>query len=110
LLPLAKFAYNNTIQGSIHQTPFFTNHVCHPQLDQFNFNNVENPTAEDLVTWLFKIHTKMKDRFFGAQDRQKDNADKSQKAHLVINIEDKVWLLCHNLKTTHLYTTLDFHL
>jgi hypothetical protein len=39
----------------------------------------------------------MKDRFFGAQDRQKDNADKSQKAHLVINIEDKVWLLCHNL-------------
>jgi hypothetical protein len=69
LLPLAKFAYNNTIQGSIQQTPFFANYGYHPKFDQFDFNKVENPIAGDLATRLFEIHTEMKDNFLEALDR-----------------------------------------
>jgi hypothetical protein len=40
---------------------------------------------------------------------QKDNTDKSRKAHPVINIGDKVWLLRRNLKTNCPCDKLDFH-
>jgi hypothetical protein len=50
LLPFAEFAYNNTIQGSIHLAPFFANYRYHLKFDQFDFNNVENPSARDLTT------------------------------------------------------------
>ncbi len=50
LLPLAEFAYNNTLQGSTQQTPFFANYGHHPRFDQFNLNISENPAATDLAT------------------------------------------------------------
>jgi hypothetical protein len=78
------------------------------RLVKFDFNKVENPTAEDLATRLSEIHKEMKDKLLEAQDRQKNNADKSRKVHPVINIGDKVWLLCHNLKTNRLCDKLDF--
>jgi hypothetical protein len=51
----------------------------------------------------------MKDKLLEAQDWQKDNADMSRKAHPMINIGDKVWLLRRNLKTNRLCDKLDFH-
>jgi hypothetical protein len=50
----------------------------------------------------------MKDKLLKAQDQQKDNADKSQKEHHVINIGNKVWLLRRNLKTIRPCDKLDF--
>ena len=55
LLPLAEFAYNNTLQGSTQQTPFFANYGHHPRFDQFNLNISENPAATDLATRLSDI-------------------------------------------------------
>jgi hypothetical protein len=69
---------------------------------------VENPTVGDLVTRLSEIHTKMKDKLLKTQNQQKDNTDKSRKAHLVINIGDKVWLCCRNLKISRPCDKLDF--
>jgi hypothetical protein len=109
LLPLAKFAYKNTDQGITQQTPFFVNYGYHPKFDQFNFNKVENLVVVYLATRLSEIHMEMKDKLFEAQDQQKDNTDKSRKAHLVINIGDKEWLLRYNLKTNCPYDKLDFH-
>jgi hypothetical protein len=68
----------------------------------------ENSTVEDFVIRLSKIHTEMKDKLLKAQDQQKDNADKSQKEHHVINIGNKVWLLRRNLKTIRPCDKLDF--
>jgi hypothetical protein len=69
---------------------------------------VENPAVGDFSTRLSEIHTEIKDKLFKAQDRQKNNVDKSRKAHLVINIGDKVWLLCRNLKTNRPCDKLNF--
>jgi hypothetical protein len=38
LLPVAEFAYNNTFQESIHQTPFFANYGYHPRFDSLNLS------------------------------------------------------------------------
>jgi hypothetical protein len=69
---------------------------------------VENLAARDLATQLSEIHMEMKDKLLKAQDRQKDNVDKSRKTHHVINIGDKVLLFRRNLKTNRLCDKLDF--
>jgi hypothetical protein len=58
--------------------------------DYFDFNKVENLTAEDLAAWLSEIHTNIKDKLLETQERQKDNANKSWKVYPMINIGDKV--------------------
>ena len=90
LLELAEFAYNNIIQESIQQTPFFPNYDYHQRLDQLNFNFAMNPTAQDVATCLLEIHKKMKTRLIEAQEKQKQNTDKSRKQHSVIQPRDKV--------------------
>ena len=99
LLPLAEFAYNNTIQDSTKQMPFFANSGHHPRFDQFQLCTSKNPAAEDLATQLLEIQKDMKTKLLEAQERQKRNADKSRKQHPPIRVGDKVWLLRRNLKT-----------
>ena len=69
---------------------------------------MENPAAGDHATQLSEIHTEMKDKLLKAQDRQTNNANKSQKKHPVINIGSKIWLLCRNLKTNRPCDKFDF--
>ena len=69
LLPLARFAYNNTIKESSQQTSFLANYRYHLQSDQFN-NKVENWATGDLAIQLSEILTEMKDKLPKAQDQQ----------------------------------------
>ena len=108
LLSLAEFVYNNTLQGSTQQTPFFANYGHHPRFDQFNLNISENPAATDLATRLSDIQKQMKQSLFEAQEHQKTNVDKSRKEHPNISIGEKVWLLRRNLKTRRPSDKLDY--
>lgn len=108
LLSLAEFAYNNTFQDSIRQTPFYANYGYHPRFDQFNFNTTRSPAAEDLANHLSKIHQEMKTKLVDAQERYKKNADKSRKQPPPIQIGDQVWLLRRNLKTHRPSDKLDY--
>jgi hypothetical protein len=107
LLPLAKFAYNNTIQASTQQTPFFANSGYHPKFDQFDFNNVGNLAAEDLATRMTRIHTEMETKLLEAQNWQKENANKFRKEH-PFHVGDKVWLFRQNLKTNRPCDKFDY--
>ena len=60
LLPLTEFVYNNTIQDSTKQTPFFVNYGHHPRFDQFQLSTSKNPAAQDLATRLLEIQKDMK--------------------------------------------------
>ena len=108
MLPLAKFAYNNTIQDSKKQTPFFANYGYHLRFDQFQLSTSKNPAAEDLATRLLEIQKDMKIKLLEAQERQKQNADKSRKQHPPIHVGDKVWLLHRKLKTHRPSYKLDY--
>jgi transposase InsO family protein len=59
LLPLAEFAYNNTLHSSTKQTPFFSNYGHHPRAEPFQIKDVGSPTAEDLTTHLAAIHDEL---------------------------------------------------
>jgi hypothetical protein len=48
LLPLAEFAYNNTLHSSSKQIPFFSNYGCHPRVDPFQVKIIGNPAADIL--------------------------------------------------------------
>ena len=108
LLPLTEFAYNNTIQDSTKQTPFFANYGHHPRFDQFQLFNSKNPAAENLTTQLLEIQKDMKIKLLEAQEHQKRNANKSCKQHPPIRIRDKIWLLHQNLKTHQPSDKLDY--
>ena len=108
LLSLAEVAYNNTIQGSTQQTPFFANYGYHPKFDQFNFNIVDNPAAGDLAIRMSQLHNEMKEKIQEAQERQRKNADKHRKEHPSIHVGDRVWLLSRNIKTKRPCEKLDY--
>ncbi|KAG0581952.1 hypothetical protein KC19_3G022700 [Ceratodon purpureus] len=93
LLLLAEFAYNNTLQGSTQQTPFFVNYCRHPRFDQFNLNISKNPSASELATQLSDIKKQMKQSLLQAQEHRRPN---------------NVWLLRRNLRTRRPSDKLDY--
>jgi hypothetical protein len=52
---MAEFAYNNTLDSSTQQTPFFANHGLHPKFDIQGVHKVVNPTIEDRTMWLVDV-------------------------------------------------------
>ena len=89
LLPLAEFAYNNTMHSSTKQTPFFSNYGLHPQANPFD---VESLAIEDLA-----VHLTI--QLYEAQDRYKDYAYRTWKIHPNFHVGDQVWLLQRNIQT-----------
>mgnify|MGYP002775896979 CR=1 FL=1 len=56
-LHLAEFAYNNSVHSTMRYSPFFANTGCHPQWMMNVHPEVPtNPTAEDCLSLLQKIH------------------------------------------------------
>src|SRR4051794_20071163 len=56
LLPMAEFAYNNTVQVSIGMSPFYASYGYHPCLDFQQTLGVVVPSAEEKVCQLQVIH------------------------------------------------------
>ena len=60
LLSMAEFAYNNAIQASSKQTPFFANYGYHPHFDSSTIVDTQVPAAENQATLLREVHSKLK--------------------------------------------------
>jgi hypothetical protein len=108
LLPLAEFAYNNTMHSSTKQTPFFANYGQHPRADPFQVKHVGSPAAEEFTTYLAKIHQELTFQLQQAQDRYKDYADQHRKIHPEFKIGDRVWLLRKHIQTKRPSKKLDY--
>jgi hypothetical protein len=75
LLPLAEFAYNNTIHASTKQTPFFANYGYHPRFNIEPATITEVPAAEDHLDKLQAITDTLITEIKLAQDHAKEFAD-----------------------------------
>lgn len=107
LLPFAEFAYNNTIHSSTKKTPFYANYGFHPQFNILTPNISQNPSAENQITELHKIHEQLIYNLTNAQKRYKEQADKHRIQH-PFKVGDSVWLLRNNIKTTRPSNKLDY--
>ena len=77
LLPTLEFAYNDTVQSSIDQTPFYLNYGYHPT-GTTRHEPVNNPHAEDQVQYLLRLQEAARDAINDAQQVQRRNADRKK--------------------------------
>ena len=55
-LPMAEFAYNNTLHTSTSVTPFFTNYGFHPRFSIAIPTSSVNPSAEEEARLMKEVH------------------------------------------------------
>lgn len=78
LLPIAKFAYNNTPNESTSISPFFVNKGYHLNITVHPEYNLASDWACDFITNLNELHKVLHDEITRAQKRYKETADCSQ--------------------------------
>ena len=79
-LPLAEFAYNNTLHASTQKTPFFSNYGYHPKLDLLSSSTNNNSAAKGFMTQLSELQTTLTLQLQTAQESYKEAADKFRKS------------------------------
>jgi hypothetical protein len=97
-----EFAYNNSVQTSTKETPFFLNQGYHPltPLSDVATSSITNPAAE---VWVKDWHTRYNrvvDLLKSAQNRQKQLAD-VRRRDVVHKAGDQVLLSTRHIKIKH---------
>eukprot|EP00833_Pecoramyces_ruminatium_P000335 jgi/Orpsp1_1/1174367/evm.model.c7180000049831.1 len=75
-LKLAEFSYNNAIQESAKQSPFFLNYGYHPRYSPVVPSQVNVPRAEEFTNNLIELIEELKKNLRQAVETQKKFADK----------------------------------
>jgi Integrase zinc binding domain/Chromo (CHRromatin Organisation MOdifier) domain/Integrase core domain len=109
LLPIAEFAYNNTIHSSTKTTPFFANFGYHPKftvtVPRVSKNNV--PLA-DRIKSLQDLYADMKENIKIASERHAPYFNAKVMAQPDFQVGDQVWLDARNLRTSRPAHKLDY--
>ena len=96
ILPFAEFSYNNSLQQSINQTPFFSNYgynpKAHPEIPSNNRPSRAEKRAID-INENIKI---LKENLDKAKETYKKYADQKRMEPPKFEVGDKVWLLKGN--------------
>ena len=93
LLPFAEFAYNNTIQQSINQSPFFANYGFNPKFNP-EIPSTERPSrAEKRILDINENITFLKKNLENAKKTYKKYADMKRLPSPNFEVGKKVWLL-----------------
>ncbi|OJT10654.1 Transposon Tf2-12 polyprotein [Trametes pubescens] len=107
-LPLAEFAFNNHVNASTKQSPFYANLGYHPTFDPLiTPPSVTVPAAGDLAQRLTRIHNECRAQLLASQDRQSRYYNERVKDAPAFKEGDLVWLLRRHIKTTRPSDKLD---
>jgi len=93
LLPFAEFTYNNTLQQSIKQSPFFANYGFHPKFNPIIPSNDHPSTIDQRIIEINKNLLLLKENLEKAKETYKYHADKKRLDAPQFKIGSKVWLL-----------------
>ena len=107
-LAMAEFVFNNTLNSSTQQTPFFANMGYHPDFDITITERTTNPAATELTTRLETIREELRAELLHSNEYMAKQYDRHHQPAPEFTAGDKVWLLRRNIKTTRPSDKLDF--
>ena len=93
LLPFAEFSYNNSLQQSINQTPFFANYGFNPKAHPEIPSNEKPTAAEKRVIDINENIKLLKENLNKAKETYKKYADQTRMDPPEFEVGDNVWLL-----------------
>jgi len=110
LLPLAEFAYNNSMHASTRMTPFWALYHRNPQMQ---FEAPKPPAlhlksviqADAVLKGLEETHRVLRKNLLKAQKRQSKYTSGKE---ITFKVGDKVWLSTKHLRTTRPLKKLDY--
>ena len=97
LLPLAEFAYNNTMSATTGLTPFFTNKRYHSSLQTQLEHDLPFDLAQPFIAELESVHTRLKQSIVEAQACYQGLADAKYSVPFDIKVEDPIFILAKNI-------------
>ena len=107
LLPLAQFSYNNAVHTSTNTSPFFANFGYHPTLELNNLTTVLVPSAENRIQLLQQTHQFLKQNIAKANADMALHHDRRILQSPSFKVNDLVWLIHHQVKTSRPCAKLD---
>ena len=100
MVPIAEFAYNNSVHSTIGLSPFYATYGYHPSLTITNPSTSLVPAAEDRIRYLHEIHEEIKAMIKIAGDQAKKRYDVGSHLYHTFQVGDKVLLKHDNITTT----------
>lgn len=97
LLPLAEFAYNNTIHSATGLSPFYATYGYHPSMSFTSPSTSTVPAAENRIRYLQEIHEEVKNMLQLAGDQAKRKYDQACHLQKTFKVGDKVLLRHDNI-------------
>jgi hypothetical protein len=92
MLPTLEFAYNDTKQSTIRETPFYLNYGFHPT-GTMRHETVSNPHTEDHIQYLIWLQEAAKDAIAIADAQQVQQRHANRHRSEVIVIKEGDWVL-----------------
>ena len=110
LLPLAEYAYNNSVTNATGQTPFYSNYGYNPKTTWLTQAEVKNPASEVYAHWIEETHKNALKRLEQTRDRMAKYFDAKRQEPPGFKKGDKVMLDGRNLRTKRPSKKLDHKL
>lgn len=108
LLSQAEFSYNNHVSSTTGQSPFYLWYGEDPHFYPGAAREEKIPAAEDLAKRIKYVSDEAKAMINIAQERYKEQADKSRGIDPDFSVGDMVWLNRKNMKTDRPAKKLDW--
>jgi len=107
LLPMAEFAYNNSITMGNGMSPFYANYGFHPVSSDPAATGPLNPTSKLYAHWMHVVHKASAERLEAAHERMRRYTDPQRTKPPEYQIGDLVMLNGCNIKTCRPSRKLD---
>jgi hypothetical protein len=92
LLPIAEFCYNNTPSFTTGVSPFFANKGYNPAFTIHSKYELASLKAQELVTDLQKLHSKLRTNIQESQEHYQQSADKNRIPPPEFKVGDKAFV------------------
>jgi len=108
LLPMAKFAYNNSVTTGNGMSPFYANYSFHPVAMGPASTEPLNPASRVYAHWMHAVHDESREGLKQAQERIRRYTDPARKEPPAYQVGDRLVMLSgRNIKTRRPSKKLD---